>query len=194
MSALEKAMLAVDVAMVGNKVRGWVKGRNNGSSVGDHSPMSMKAKGAVNRAKGAGKKLLNRVGDKMRGMKKTRMKGKNLGSKVGKGLKRVKGVLSKGVPVLSKVAKMGVFLGKIGRKKRAIEEEMRRMRRRRRQAIAIGATLLGGYVLNNEWEWIKDELGIGSGTVEKGLVHDVKGNDDHLKILGTHVDLSLIHI
>ena len=46
----------------------------------------------------------------------------------------------------------------------------------------------GGYVLNNEWEWIKDELGIGSGTVEKGLVHDVKGNDDHLKILGTHVD------
>ena len=24
--------------------------------------------------------------------------------------------------------------------------------------------------------------------MEKGLVHDVKGNDDHLKILGTHVD------
>ena len=42
--------------------------------------------------------------------------------------------------------------------------------------------------MNNEWEWIKDELGNGSGTVEKGLVHDVKGNDDHLKILGTHVD------
>ena len=58
----------------------------------------------------------------------------------------------------------------------------------KRQAIAIGATLLGGYVLNNEWEWIKDELGIGSGNVESGLVHDVKGNDDHLKILGTHVD------
>ena len=58
----------------------------------------------------------------------------------------------------------------------------------RRQAIAIGATLLGGYVLNNEWEWIKDELGIGSGNVKSGLVHDVKGNDDHLKILGTHVD------
>ena len=65
---------------------------------------------------------------------------------------------------------------------------MRRMRRMRRQAIAIGATLLGGYVLNNEWDWIKDELGIGSGNVERGLVHDVKGNDDHLKILGTHVD------
>ena len=62
------------------------------------------------------------------------------------------------------------------------------MRRRRRQAIAIGATLLGGYVLNNEWEWIKDELGIGSGNVESGLVHEVKGNEDHLRILGTHVD------
>ena len=100
----------------------------------------------------------------------------------------MKGVLSKGVPVFSKVAKMGVFLGKIGRRKRGMEEEMRRMRRRRRQAIAIGATLLGGYVLNNEWDWIKDELGIGLGNVERGLVHDVKGNDDHLKILGTHVD------
>ena len=107
---------------------------------------------------------------------------------MGKGFKRVKGVLTKGVPVLSKVAKMGIFLGKLGRKRRGIEKEMRRMRRMRRQAIAIGATLLGGYVLNNEWEWIKDELGIGSGNVESGLVHDVKGNDDHLKILGTHVD------
>ena len=107
----------------------------------------------------------------------------------------MKKVLSKGVkigkigvPIVQKVAKVGMILGKIGRKRRAIEEEIRKMQRRRRQAIAIGATLLGGYVLNNEWEWIKDELGIGSGTVEKGLVHDVKGNDDHLKILGTHVD------
>ena len=58
----------------------------------------------------------------------------------------------------------------------------------KRQAIAVGATLLGGYVLNNEWEWIKDELGIGSGNVESGLVHEVTGNDDHLRILGTHVD------
>ena len=196
MSNLEKALLAAELGMVGKKVHGWVRGRNNGSSVGDQSTMSMKAKGAANRAKGAGKNLLKRIGGKMRGMKNAVMKGK-----VGKGVKGVKRVLSKGVkmgkigvPMVQKVAKMGLYLGKIGRKKRAIEEEIREMRRRRRQAIAIGATLLGGYVLNNEWEWIKDELGIGSGTVEKGLVHDVKGNDDHLKILGTHVDLSLIHI
>ena len=101
-----------------------MKGRNNGSSVEGHSTMSMKAKGAANRAKCAGKKLLNRVGNKMRGMKKTLMKGKILGSKVGKGFKCVKGVLSKGVPVLSKVAKMGIFLGKMGRKKRGSEEEV----------------------------------------------------------------------
>ena len=93
-----------------------------------------------------------------------------------------------GVPMVQKVAKVGMILGKLGRKRRASEKEMRASLRKKRQAIAIGATLLGGYVLNNEWEWIKDELGIGSGTVEKGLVHDVKGNDDHLKILGTHVD------
>ena len=92
------------------------------------------------------------------------------------------------MPMVQKVAKVGMILGRIGRKRRSIEEEIQTMRRDRRQAIAIGATLLGGYVLNNKWEWIKNELGIGSGTVEKGLVHDVKGNDDHLKILGTHVD------
>ena len=92
------------------------------------------------------------------------------------------------MPILSKVAKVGTLLGKVGRKKREIEEKFRLMQRGKRQAIAIGATLLGGYVLNNEWEWIKDELGIGSGNVESGLVHDVKGNDDHLKILGTHLD------
>ena len=175
MSALEKALLAAELGMVGKKVHGWVKGRNNGSSVGDQSTMSMKAKGAANRAKGAGKNLLKRIGGKMWGMKNAVMKGK-----VGKGVKGVKRALSKGVkmgkigvPMVQKVAKMGMILGKIGRKRRAMEEEIRKMRRRRRQAIAIGATLLGGYVLNNEWEWIKDELGIGSGTVEKGLVHDL---------------------
>ena len=31
-------------------------------------------------------------------------------------------------------------------------------------------------------------MGIGSGNVESGLVHEVKGNDDHFRILGTHVD------
>ena len=113
----------------------------------------------------------------MRGMKKAVAKGK-----LGKEVKGVKRVLSKGlkvgklgVPMVQKVAKVGMILGKIGRKRRAMEEEIRFLRRGRRQAIAIGPNLLGGYVLNNEWEWIKDELGIGSGTVEKGLVHDVKG-------------------
>ena len=60
--------------------------------------------------------------------------------------------------------------------------------RKRRQLLAVGATLLGGYVVNNEWDWIKDELGIGTGNVNSGLVHQVEGNDDHLKILGSHVD------
>ena len=165
--------------------------------MGDQSTMSMKAKGAVkrvkgaaSRAKGAGKNLLKRIGGKMRGMKNAVVKGK-----LGKGVKGVKNVFSKGlkvgkigVPMVQKVAKVGMILGRLGRKRRSSDDERRTISRKRRQAIAIGATLLGGYVLNNEWEWIKDELGIGSGTVEKGLVHDVKGNDDHLKILGTHVD------
>ena len=91
--------------------------------------MSMKVKGAAGRAKSAGKNLYNRAGNKMRGMKKTLMKGKNIGSKVGKGFKRVKGVMSKGMPILAKVGKAGILLGKIGRKKREMEEKFRRVRR-----------------------------------------------------------------
>ena len=52
----------------------------------------------------------------MRGMKNTLMKGKNIGSKMGKGFKRVKGVMSKRMPILSKVGKVGILLGKVGRK------------------------------------------------------------------------------
>ena len=109
--------------------------------------LSMKVKGAANRAKNAGKNLYNRAGNKMRGMKKTLMKGKNIGSKMGKGFKRVKGVMSKGMPILSKVGKVGILLGKVGRKKREMEEKFRRFRRGKRQALAIGATLLGGCLL-----------------------------------------------
>ena len=184
MSNLEKALLATELAMVGKKLHGFVQGRRNGSGVEDQSTMTMKMKNAGDRAKMAGKGFYQRAGDKFRG---TLMKGKKAGSKVGKGFKRVKGVLSKGVPILKKVGKVGMFLGKIGRRKRDVPEELQGLRKKR-QALAIGATLLGGYVLNNEWDWIKDELGIGSGNAESGLVHAVQGNDDHLRILGTHVD------
>ena len=103
----------------------------------------------------------------MRGMKNAVVKGK-----LGKGVKGVKNVFSKGlkvgkigVPMVQKVAKVGMILGRLGgRKRRSSGDGRRTVSRKRRQAIAIGATLLGGYVLNNEWEWIKDELGIGSGT------------------------------
>ena len=62
---------------------------------------------------------------------------------MGKGLKGVKGVLKKGIPILKKVGKVGMFLGKIGRRKRDVPEELQRLRKKR-QALAIGATLLGG--------------------------------------------------
>ena len=99
-----------------------------------------------------------RVANKMRGMKNSLMKGKNVGRKIGKGFKRAKGVVSKGLPIISKVAKMGTLLGKIGligggqvwqihklvmRKRRGIKEKMQRIGRVKRQAIAIGAILLG---------------------------------------------------
>ena len=112
MSNLEKALLATELAMVGKKVHGFVRGRKDGSGVEDQNTMTMKVKNAGNRAKMAGKGLYHRAGEKVRGMKKTLMKGKNAGSKIGKGFKRVKGVLSKGVPILKKVGKLGFCLEK----------------------------------------------------------------------------------
>ena len=79
------------------------------------------------RAKMAGKGFYQRAGDKFRG---TLMKGKKAGSKVGKGFKRVKGVLSKGVPILKKVGKVGMFLGKIGRRKRDVLEKLQGLRKK----------------------------------------------------------------
>ena len=158
MSNVEKALVAAELAMLGKKVHGFVQGRKDGSVTEDQSTITMKVKNAGNRAKMAGKGMYHRVGD---GMKNTLKKGKNVGSKIGKGFKRVKGVLSKGVPILKKVGKVGILFGKIGRRKRGVPEYVPEPRKRR-QALAIGATLLGGYVLNNEWDWIKDELGIGS--------------------------------
>ena len=93
MSNLEKALLATEVAMVGKKLHGFVRGKKDGSVTEDQSTITMKMKNAGNRAKMAGKGLYHRAGDKVCGMKKTLMKGKNVGSKIGKGFKRVKGVL-----------------------------------------------------------------------------------------------------
>ena len=59
------------------------------------------------------------MANKVRGMKKTIMRGKNVGKKIGKGLKSAKGAvkgvkktISKGVPLLSLVAKMDTLFGK----------------------------------------------------------------------------------
>ena len=131
MSTIEKVMLASDLAMMGSKVSGWVGGRKNGSVADGQNTVAAKAKGAVSRVKNAGKKLSNRVSssgkrvvknmighagrvaNKVRGMKKTIMRGKNVGKKIGKGLKRAKGVVSKGLPLLTKVAKMGTLFGTV---------------------------------------------------------------------------------
>ena len=114
MSNLEKALLATELAMVGKKLHGFVTKKKDGSGVEDQNTMTMKMKNAGGRAKMAGKGFYQRAGDKFRG---TLAKGKKAGSKVGKGLKGVKGVLKKGIPILKKVGKVGMFLGKIGRRK-----------------------------------------------------------------------------
>ena len=60
MSNLEKALLATELAMVGKKVHGFVRGRKDGSGMEDQNTMTMKVKDAGNRAKMAGKGLYYR--------------------------------------------------------------------------------------------------------------------------------------
>ena len=43
-------------------------------------------------------------------------------------------------------------------------------------------------MVEHEWDWIKEQLGIGTGTTSSGVVHKVKVNDNHVRILGDHVD------
>ena len=68
MSNVEKALVAAEVAMLGKKVHGFVRGKKDGSVTEDQSTITMKMKNAGNRAKMAGKKVYHRVGD---GMKST---------------------------------------------------------------------------------------------------------------------------
>ena len=129
---------------------------------------------------GAGRKLAGKVANKARGVKKIFGKGKKVAKKLGKGKKVAKGVtnmMKKGAPWVGTAAKAGRIFGRFGRKRRSTSlvfgreerkaylnrrEGMRVIKsRRKRQLLAVGATLLGGFVFNNQWNWIKDELGIG---------------------------------
>ena len=78
--------------------------------------------------------------------------------------------MKKGLGKGTKLAKgLASAAGRIFRGKRSTEyikgvaflierEEMRvKKSRKRRQLLAVGATLLGGYVINDKWNWLKSE-------------------------------------
>ena len=81
---------------------------------------------------------------------------------------------------------------KFGRKKRQIG------------VVAAGVSVLGGYILGSQWEYVKRQLGIGDGTVPEGVVDAINDDDQHFNILGRQLvslekasyelRLSLIHI
>ena len=52
----------------------------------------------------------------------------------------------------------------------------------------MGSVLVGGYIVEHEWDWIKGQLGIGTGEPAAGVVQQVNINEDHARILGQHVD------
>ena len=54
--------------------------------------------------------------------------------------------------------------------------------------LGMGSVLVGGYIVEHEWDWIKGQLGLGTGEPASGVVHQVNVNEDHTRILGQHVD------
>ena len=64
---------------------------------------------------------------------------------------------------------------KFGRKKRQIG------------IVAAGVSVLGGYILGNQWGYVKRQLGIEDGTVPEGVVEAINDDDQHFNILGRHL-------
>ena len=54
--------------------------------------------------------------------------------------------------------------------------------------VGMGSVLVGGYIVEHEWDWIKGQPGIGTGEPAAGVVQQVNANEDHSRILGQHVD------
>jgi len=190
-----------DVADIADAVGGGKRKKLKDKGKALVNKSKAKGKALVNKSKKAGKGLVKKGKDVVgKGLNKARGAKKGLTKGIKKGLSKGKTV-KKGLGKGTKLAKgLASAAGRIFRGKRSTEyikgvaflierEEMRvKKSRKRRQLLAVGATLLGGYVINDKWNWLKSELGIGEDNVDSGLVHQVQGNDDHLRILGTHVD------
>ena len=64
---------------------------------------------------------------------------------------------------------------KFGRKKRQIG------------IVAAGVSVLGGYILGNQWEYVKRQLGIGADSVPEGVVEAINDDDQHFNVLSRHL-------
>ena len=110
--------------------------------------------------------------EREKALAEAKAKAKGFGRSFGKTLKKIPAK-----PILK-------LLPKVVGKREAPNDEV--LDREERQAAILGG-ILGGFVLENRWEWIKNQLGFGSGTSSPGLVKEVEENDEHVRLLGDHV-------
>ena len=160
LSTLDKVLLASDAARLANAVRKKAnkKKMDEIANVNENVPT------------GKRKKILNKAGDTAK---------KFLDKAAwGRGFKKIKPIL------------------KLPRGKRSAEEKglLQRVKRwvmkvkRQVGLVGMGSVLVGGYIVEHEWDWIKGQLGIGTGEPAAGVVQQVNLNEDHARILAQHVD------
>ena len=160
LSTLDKALLASDAARLANAIRKKAKKKNVDDVVSatDNLPT------------GKRKKIINKAKDLGDAAKKVLDK-----AAWGRGFKKIKPIL--------KLPRGKRFAG--GENVTAWELEERE---KRQALLGMGSVLVGGYIVEHEWDWIKGQLGIGTGEPASGVVQQVNANEDHARVLGTHVD------
>ena len=69
------------------------------------------------------------------------------------------------------------------------EKRVLKFGRKKRQIwiVAVGVSVLKGYILGNQWGYVKRQLGIEDGTVPEGVVEAINDDDQHFNVLGRHL-------
>ena len=168
LSMLDKALLASDAARLANAVRKKAnkKKLDDVASASDNIPTG-KRKKMLNKAGDAAKKFLDKAA-------------------WGRGFKKIKPILK--LPRGKRFAEDldATEGGSLERTKRGIYLVKRQV-----GLVGMGSVLVGGYIVEHEWDWIKGQLGIGTGEPAAGVAQQVNINDDPARILGQHVDCLL---
>ena len=53
--------------------------------------------------------------------------------------------------------------------------------------VAARVSVLGGYILGNQWDYVKCQLGIGRTSTPNGVAEAINDDVEHFKVLDNHL-------